>query len=129
MAAPKKNPGNMCLYVCVSRGCFRHRSALANGFDDDVAPLMMMSTLLREKKGAPPPPRFVVERNNDRANKSRVLLLSSSLARALAFFLCESRSALARAHTHTPVVFDESPLLVFSSFFCLSCLGFVLFRV
>ena len=49
MAAPKKNPGNMCLYVCVSRGCFRHRSALANGFDDDddVAPLMM-STLLRE---------------------------------------------------------------------------------
>ena len=53
MAAPKKNPGNMCLYVCVSRGCFRHRSALANGFDDDdddddVAPLMM-STLLREE--------------------------------------------------------------------------------
>ena len=58
MAAPKKNPGNMCLYVCVSRGCFRHRSALANGFDDDddddddVAPssLMMMSRRSSAKK-------------------------------------------------------------------------------
>ena len=96
MAAPKKNPGNMCLYVCVSRGCFRHRSALANGFDDDddVAPLMM-STLLREA--------FFEK-------KELVLLVSSNAILEPSFVavvacVCSRffvrRGRLSHAHTHT----------------------------
>ena len=126
MAAPKKNPGNMCLYVCVSRGCFRHRSALANGFDDDdddddVAPLMM-STLLREAFFEKKELLLLLVSSNAILEPSFVAVVACVCSR---FFVRRGRLS----HTHTPVervrlCFFSSSLKELFFFFFLSCLEF-----